>query len=148
MRSLPIACCACCAFALPLAAAMAQNSARKSRIVGVVGDSINEAPLRGAEVLVSGVAATVTTDSLGRFTIDSLASGTYQVGVFHPLLESLGITLATKPFVIGPDSAGVVHLAVPSAATLVHRYCGPNKPRRLPQSSRGWFWISRQAIST
>lgn len=27
------------------------------------------------------------TDSLGRFSIDSLAAGTYQVGVFHPLLE-------------------------------------------------------------
>lgn len=137
MRSLPIACCACCALALPLASAMAQNSVRKSRIVGVVGDSVNEAPLRGAEVLVSGVAATVTTDSLGRFTIDSVAPGSYQVGVFHPLLASLGITLATKPFVVGPDSAGVVHLAVPSVATLVHRYCGAKQTASAPSVIAG-----------
>lgn len=137
MRSLPIACCACCAFALPPASAIAQNSARTSRIVGVVGDSISEAPLRGAEVLVSGLTATAITDSLGRFTIDSLAPGSYQVGVFHPLLESLGITLATKPFIIGPDSAGVVNLAVPSAATLAHRYCGSKQSTSGPSVVAG-----------
>jgi hypothetical protein len=54
-----------------------------------------------------------------------LAPGTYQVGVYHPLLESLGITLATKPFFLGPDSAAIVRLAVPSVPTLVRRYCGP-----------------------
>ena len=112
------------ATAIPLASSLAQNGARNSRIVGVVADSVDGVPLQGAEVIASGVATTVKTDSLGRFTIDSLAPGTYQVGVFHPLLESLGITLATKPFVIGPDSAGVVALAVPSVPTLVRRYCG------------------------
>jgi hypothetical protein len=110
---------------LPCSFAPAQSSAPgTSRIVGVVGDSLNSAPLRGAEVIASGVTTTATTDSLGRFTLDRLPPGTYQVGVFHPLLESLGITLATKPFVVGPDSEGVVTLAVPSVATLVHRYCG------------------------
>jgi hypothetical protein len=105
-------------------AGLAQNAPRNSRIVGVIADSVDDAPLVGADVIVSGVAEAVKTDSLGRFTVDSLVPGTYQVGVFHPLLESLGITLATQPFVIGPDSAGVVNLAVPSVPTLVKRYCG------------------------
>ncbi len=126
-----------CASALPLVAVLAQTGAHSARIVGVVSDSINERPLRGAEVVVSGVAAPVTTDSLGRFTVDSLAPGTYQVGVFHPLLESLGVTLATKPFAIGPDSAGVVNLSVPSVATLVGRYCGTAQTASTPSSMSG-----------
>ena len=115
---------AVCAVTLPFVSALAQGVAHTSRIVGVVGDSISAAPLRGAEVVVAGLDRTVTTDSLGRFTIDSLTPGTYQVGVFHPLLESLGVTLATQPFKVGADSAAVVNLGVPSVPTLVRRYCG------------------------
>lgn len=125
------------AMVFPFLSALAQNPAHYARIVGAVGDSVSGAPLRGAEVVVSGVAASVTTDSLGKFTIDSLAPGTYQVGVFHPLLESLSITLATKPFVIGPDSAAVVNLSVPSVATLVRRYCGTEQTASTPSSVAG-----------
>ncbi len=137
MHSLPIACCACCGIALPVATALAQSNLHNSRIVGVVGDSVNEAPLRNAAVVVSGLGATAITDSLGRFTIDSLSPGRYQVGIFHPLLESLGITLATKSFVVGPDSAAVVNLSVPSVRTLVHRYCGPQQTGSTPSSIAG-----------
>ena len=128
---------ASCAMALPVVSALAQGVAHTSRIVGVVGDSVNLGPLRGAEVVVTGFPATVVTDSLGRFTIDSLAPGTYQVGVFHPLLESLGVTLATKPFVIGPDSAGIVSLSVPSVPTLVRQYCGSKQTAAAPSSIAG-----------
>lgn len=137
MYSLPIACCAFCGIALPVAPALAQSSLHNSRIVGAVGDSVNEAPLRNAAVVVSGLAAPFSTDSLGRFTIDSLPPGRYQVGVFHPLLESLGITLATRSFVIGPDSAAVVNLSVPSVRTLVHRYCGGQQTTSTPSSVAG-----------
>jgi hypothetical protein len=103
----------------------AQSPAPKtSRIVGIVIDSLHKSGLEGAEVIVSGLASPVTTDSLGRFTVDSLVPGTYQVGVFHPLIESLGLTLASKPFNIGRDSTGVVNLAIPSVTTLASRYCG------------------------
>ena len=103
----------------------AQSPAPKtSRIVGIVIDSLHKSGLEGAEVIVSGLASPVTTDSLGRFTVDSLLPGTYQVGVFHPLIESLGLTLASKPFNVGRDSTGVVNLAIPSVTTLASRYCG------------------------
>lgn len=135
MRALTLA---VAATAIPLTLAVAQNGgARNSRIVGVVADSVDGTPLQGAEVIASGVAGSVKTDSLGRFTIDSLTPGSYQVGVFHPLLESLGITLATQPFVIGPDSAGVVALAVPSVPTLVHRYCGNEQGPATPSAVAG-----------
>jgi carboxypeptidase family protein/TonB-dependent receptor-like protein len=138
MRARPFACCcACCAVALPLASLLAQSSDRKSRILGVVGDSVNEAPLRNAEVIVAGLTPTFITDSLGRFTIDSVPPGRYQIGVFHPVLESLGVTLATAPFVVGPDSAAIVNLSVPSVATLVHQYCGAKQSTSMPSSFAG-----------
>jgi hypothetical protein len=123
---------AACAVALPFVSALAQSAPRAARIVGVVADSVSAAPLRGAEVVVTGMARSVTTDSLGRFTIDSLTPGTYQVGVFHPLLESLGVTLATQPFVVGADSAAIVNLGVPSVPTLVRRYCGTGATSDAP----------------
>lgn len=135
MRALKLA---TLAAAIPFTFAAAQNGGLgNARIVGVVADSIDGTPLQGAEVVASGVATSVKTDSLGRFTIEGLAPGTYQVGVFHPLLESLGITLATKPFVIGPDSAGVVNLAVPSVPTLVHRYCPNEQTPATPAAVAG-----------
>ena len=104
---------------------LGQNPAPKpARVVGIVIDSIHRSGLSGADVIVSGIATSYTTDSLGRFAIESLPPGTYRIGVFHPLLESLGISLATKPFTLGPDSTGDVSLAIPSATTLAGRYCG------------------------
>lgn len=126
------ACFAACAVTLPFVSALAQSGGRSARIVGVIGDSLSATPLRGAEVVVTGSARSATTDSLGRFTIDSLTPGTYQVGVFHPLLESLGITLATQPFTVGNDSAAIVNLGVPSVPTLVRRYCGPGGAPDVP----------------
>jgi hypothetical protein len=138
MRALALACCcACCAVAIPLESGLTQSSERKSRILGVVSDSVNESPLRNAEVVVSGLAPTFITDSLGRFTIDSVPPGRYQIGVFHPVLESLGITLATNSFVVGPDSAAIVRLSVPSVSTLVHRYCGSKQTPSTPSSFAG-----------
>jgi hypothetical protein len=98
----------------------------KAGISGVVVDSLNLRYLRGADVIVEGVDATYLTDSAGRFRIDSLPPGTYQVGVFHPLLDTLGISVASQPFRVGPDSTSIVILYVPSAATIIHGACPPH----------------------
>jgi hypothetical protein len=95
----------------------------KAGIAGVVLDSLNGRFLAGADVIIEGAKKTLVTDSLGKFQVDSLAPGTYQVGVFHPLLDTLGISLATKPFHIGPDSSSFIVLAVPSAATIIRGTC-------------------------
>jgi hypothetical protein len=93
------------------------------QIIGVVVDSLNGRYLAGADILFKAGTPAVTTDSVGRFKIDSLPPGMYQVGVFHDMLDTLGTTLLTKPFHVGSDSAVVVLLAIPSAATLVRRSC-------------------------
>lgn len=95
----------------------------KAQIVGVVVDSLNGAYLSGADVVVEGARATVQTDLFGKFRIDSLPPGTYQVGVYHALLDTLGITIATQPFHVGADSSSFVVFAVPSAATIIDGIC-------------------------
>lgn len=92
-------------------------------IAGVVVDSLNGRYLRGADVIIEGAKRSLVTDSLGKFRIDSLPPGTYQVGVFDPLLDTLGISLASRPFHVGPDSSSFVLLAVPSATTIIRGAC-------------------------
>ena len=95
----------------------------RAQIMGMVIDSLNGRFLSGADVIIEGAKATVVTDSRGAFRVDSLLPGTYQIGVFHPMLDTLGITLATKPFHVGPDSSISVLLAVPSKSTIIQRAC-------------------------
>ena len=99
-----------------------------AEISGLVVDSLNGRFLSGADVVIEGAKATVVTDARGRFRIGGLAPGTYQVGVFHPLLDTLGLSLATQRFHVGPDSSSSVFLAIPSVETIIRRSC-PVRPR-------------------
>jgi hypothetical protein len=93
------------------------------QIAGVVIDSLNGRYVSGAVLRIEPGSVVAATDSLGKFRVDRLAPGTYRVGVFHPLLETLGITLVTQPIRVGPDSVTVAMLAVPSATTLIRHWC-------------------------
>jgi hypothetical protein len=95
----------------------------KAKITGVVLDSLNARYLPDADVLVDGTNIAARTDSLGNFTFEDLPPGTYRVGVFHPMLDTLGLSIVTAPFRVGPDSVSFATLAVPSAETLVARVC-------------------------
>ena len=106
----------------------------KATITGVAVDSLNGDFLVGAEVVIEGARLNLSTDTFGRFRADSLTPGTYQVGIFHPLLDTLGLSLATQPFHVGPDSVSVVSLSVPSAATIISRAC-PVRPRAQGRSA-------------
>jgi hypothetical protein len=109
----------------PAAAPPAPARTGKAGISGVVIDSLNLRYLPGADVVIQGVDGTLVTDSAGKFKIDGLPPGTYQVGVFHPLLDTLGISVASQPFRVGPDSTSLMILSVPSAATMISRRCPP-----------------------
>jgi hypothetical protein len=95
----------------------------KARILGAVIDSLNGGTLAGAEVLVEGARASAFTDSSGKFELDDLPPGMFQLGVFHPLLDTLSLSILTRPFHVGPDSTVVVVMSVPSAATIIHERC-------------------------
>ena len=100
-----------------------------AEITGLVLDSLHNTYLRGAEVIVEGAQTSVLTDSLGRFKVSGLKPGTYQIGVFHPVLDSLGLALATKKFYVGADSSSFVMLAVPSRSSIIAASCPRPGPR-------------------
>ncbi|HEX6628681.1 MAG TPA: carboxypeptidase regulatory-like domain-containing protein [Gemmatimonadaceae bacterium] len=100
-----------------------------AEITGLVLDSLHGTYLRHADVMIEGAQATTITDSLGRFKVSGLKPGNYQVGVFHPVLDSLGLSLATKKFYVGADSSSFVTLAVPSVMTIIRSSCPPLGPR-------------------
>ena len=92
-------------------------------VAGVVFDSIHGRPLRGAEVIVAGTTVSAVTDPFGRFRIDSLAPGDYQIAFFHPMLDSMSFATAAQRLTVPlPPSRGVM-LAVPSIETLVKGIC-------------------------
>ena len=102
----------------------ARTKTGKAQIIGVVLDSLNGGFLKGADVLLEPAQRNTETDTAGRFSFDTLAPGNYRLGVFHPLLDALDLSIATKPFHAAADSASVVILAVPSPRTIVLGRCG------------------------
>lgn len=104
------------------AAATAQTSPSVT-LRGIVFDSlVTSAPLRGAEVFLDGTPFRTTTDSLGRFTIDSLAPGTYEIGVGHVSLDSLGFASVRRRVVLR-EGVTTVRLGPPSDRTLFRQAC-------------------------
>jgi hypothetical protein len=65
----------------------------------------------------------VTSDSLGRYSIDSLPPGHYAVGFESPLLDSLEIALPPRVVTIAAGQTATVDLALPPAATLRAAVC-------------------------
>src|SRR4051812_1899446 len=97
--------------------------AGRGQILGVVIDSLNGGFLSGASIMIDGMQMSAETDSLGRFSFDSLPPGTFQLGVFHPRLDTLSLSIVTRPFHVGPDSTTGVIIAVPPAATILRDRC-------------------------
>jgi hypothetical protein len=93
-------------------------------IAGLVVDSLNGGTLAGAQIAVDGLNALAMTDSNGRFRIDSVPPGKYRIGIFHPLLDSLALSIATVPLKIAADSTLEVVLGTPSAISFIHLVCG------------------------
>jgi hypothetical protein len=93
-------------------------------VVGVVADSLYGGPLVGAQISIEGVNARVLSDSLGRFRLDSVPAGRYRIGIFHPLLDSLGMSIASPPLDVAANSTLSLVFATPSAPTIVRLDCG------------------------
>jgi Carboxypeptidase regulatory-like domain len=107
--------------------ARAQDSAaranRPSRITGVVIDSLHETALTNADVVIDGTNRSARTDSGGIFHLDSVPPGAIRLGVFHPLLDSVGVAIVSPPLVVRAGDSLVITLATPSSATIAARAC-------------------------
>jgi hypothetical protein len=92
--------------------------------VGVVVDSLRGGPLGGATVVVSDQAwRQTTTDSAGRFWIDSIPPGSHRLAVFHPLLDTLDIGVVSQPIRFAPGETVRATIATPSPAALLGQAC-------------------------
>jgi hypothetical protein len=60
---------------------------------------------------------------VGGFRFDSLTAGSYIIGFFDPMLDSLGIDLTPKRIRVGPDTPTRVDLAIPSPRTIIAGLC-------------------------
>jgi hypothetical protein len=98
---------------------------------GIVFDSLTDAVLKGATVVVEGSSRTALTDADGRyvFDLDSLGEGTRTLSFFHPALDTLGMAAPARTVTLHRGVSEVVDLAVPSAATITAAFC--------PDSMRG-----------
>ncbi len=93
-------------------------------ITGIVVDSLHGRPLAGAQISVEGLTTLAMTDSSGHFRIDSVPPGKYRIGVFHPLLDSLALSIASPPLQVSADSTLAVIFGSPSALTFLRLVCG------------------------
>lgn len=104
---------------------------------GIVYDSIARTPLAGAVVQLMQLGRTVdaaerrvaTTDSSGRYSIESAPAGSFMLGFFHPKLDSLGLEAVTRSLRGAPGDTLAIDLAVPSPRTIVAGACGGSAMR-------------------
>ncbi|MCC6927716.1 MAG: carboxypeptidase regulatory-like domain-containing protein [Gemmatimonadaceae bacterium] len=112
-----------------LARAQGDSSVVRSRISGVVFDSLSSRPLAGAIVqLVTATASrqarSTESAASGAFVFDSVEAGTYLLGFYHPLLDSLGVQAPLSRVDVRERGDLRAPLAVPSAPTLRQVFCG------------------------
>jgi hypothetical protein len=112
-----------------LAQAAGAQAVPSGRLEGMVTDSVHARPLAGVRVVAVGASAqpqsrgTTTSDSTGRFHIDSLPPGRYLAGFESPLLDSLEITVAPREVAVTDGAPAQVDLALPPAAKLRSAVC-------------------------
>src|SRR5678815_3956620 len=115
------------------------SSVTGASVSGIVRDSVARAPLSGAVVQL--VAAdnparfgrTANTDSLGRFVFNDVPDGSYTLGFFHPMLDSLGVEAPLKGVSVAGQRSVETELAIPSPARLHSAICG--KPAKGDSSA-------------
>jgi hypothetical protein len=125
--------------ALLLLAGLSRNAAAQrsgsqngpgATISGVVHDSISGSPLAGATVQVvprddpAALALTGVSDSIGRYLVKDVPIGTYRVGFFHPMLDSLGIEAPLREVHVDSYGPVIADLSVPSPARFRSAVCG------------------------
>jgi len=97
---------------------------------GVVYDSLAKAPLKGALVQLVGrepsstFGQTVVSNALGQFEVLEVPAGSYTLGFYHPLLDSLGMEPIARAVTLGAESQAEANLSIPSVDVLRTAICG------------------------
>ena len=104
---------------------------------GVVFDSlITSAPLEGAEIWIESTNLMARSDAAGHFALTALAPGRYVLTVYHPILDSAGLSVPPVVVDVVAGDSNTVALATPSPAQAHHLLC-PRDPLRSTGSLVG-----------
>ena len=122
-------------FAVPAPALAAAQGSGVLR--GVVFDSlIRSTPLEGAEIWIEGTNLMARSDAAGRFELNALAPGRYVLTVYHPMLDSAGLSVPPVAVDVVAGDGNTVALATPSPVQAHHLLC-PQDPLRQAGSVVG-----------
>jgi hypothetical protein len=135
--TVPAVFCGLTASVRPVVAQTAVPEHEYSAIVGVAVDSIRGGYLRNATVIVDGTTRSAITDSLGRFSIDSIEPGEHRLRVRHPLLDTLGMVVVTAPKKIDARERLAMVISTPSAKTIIAAKCPATEIARGPAAVFG-----------
>lgn len=109
-----------------------------SGLKGTVIDSLHDAPLAKALVVIEGTGRKGLTNNDGMYSIDSIPPGKHRVAVVHPLLDTLGVTMRTPEYNF---LAGTIHqldVPIPGAQTIANRMCNSAQRSRGPAVLMGF----------
>lgn len=96
-----------------------------SVVTGTAVNSLHGGYLRDTIVRVSGTSRASSTDSLGRFRIDSVPAGSHPLELIHPLLDTLGLSVKTQPMTFKAGETALAALATPSPSTVMEGNARP-----------------------
>jgi hypothetical protein len=108
------------AFSAPLAA---QQATGPATIAGIAFDSIRGHPMSGAQVVIQGTTLLAVASDDGHFRFDSVPAGKVRLLAAHPILDSLGIQLASPELTVAAGQHLTLNMTTPSAANLVKQLC-------------------------
>jgi len=115
------------ALLLPFSVAAQEEATRgaegRGSVEGVVYDSIRGEPLDDARVVLWETTFQTTTDSSGRFRIDDVPPGRYQVVFYHPRIIRQGISTGSRSIEVVGEGSSPVRLTTPSMATIQVSQC-------------------------
>ena len=122
---------------------------RGRRIAGAVVDSLGVG-LSGALVYVVGSGTETVTDAEGRFELDHLGVGTYELHFTHPDLEQLWYEPEPVEVEVKQDITSLVEvgLEAPSMSDVLAEVCGRDGSPGLPLMTVGGRAIWRTGILT
>jgi hypothetical protein len=111
------------------ASALGAQGAGTGTLEGTVAERVAPQSARRAVVTLTRLdrepvlSFTATPDSTGRYRIDSLPAGAYELQLDSPLLDSLELSLAPRSAEIAADRTTHIDLALPSGAQLRDAVC-------------------------
>src|SRR5215210_8818625 len=87
---------------------VASQSGGPHSVIGIVVDSLRGRALGGAQVILDGTIRSALTDSTGVFRFDSLPAGSYRIGFFHPMLDSMAVSIPSRTLRVPLDTGKAI----------------------------------------